>query len=403
MIRTLPSGRMQARYIHPEVPFKDDGTRNYINGPVTFTTKRAADNWLATVQSSIAAGTWKSPEQEKAEQATADAEARRLAFTFGEYAEAFFAMRDWSPNTERPERSRLRTHLLPRWGEVALSSITTPDIKSWAVTLAPGAPGNRKKAYDLFANILNSAVNDDLIPRNPCPVKGLKGIKSAPVKPSKVKQAKREPRALTSEELEKLTAELSETHAVMAMVQGRMGLRIGEVRALVGGSVIEHADGTVWLEVKRSASNDGKSLHVKTPKTPKSVRTLPVPEAMAHGLLEWARVAGKRGILFPAKDDPAKYVPTSTYGQALTRAGKRAGIGHVAPHDLRHTAASILLANGVQEHVVSEILGHTHSSITRRYTHTYAEQFEEAAEVISNLMQRPAGVTSLDDRRAVAN
>lgn len=145
MIRTLPSGRMQARYIHPEVPFKDEGTRNYINGPVTFTTKRAADNWLAKVQASIAAGTWKSPEQEKADQIRADAEAKQMAYTFGEYAETFFATRDYSPNTERPERSRLNTHLLPRWGDVPLSAITTSDVKAWAVTLAPGAPGSRKK------------------------------------------------------------------------------------------------------------------------------------------------------------------------------------------------------------------------------------------------------------------
>lgn len=397
------NGRWRARYVHFTEPYKADGTPNLISAGGTFATKTEANRWLAGVQADHARGAWKSPEQEKAEQIEAEAKAKRMAYTFGEYAKTFFATRDYSPNTERAELSRLNTHLLPQWGNVPLSAITTADVKAWAVTLAPGALGNRQKSYALFSNILNSAVNDELLDRNPCPAKGLKGIKAAPVKPSKVKQSKREPRALTSEQLEVLAAAMPGMQGLMVLVQGRMGLRIGEVLALRGASVTKRPDVKVELHVIESASGEGKDLNVKSPKTPKSLRTLTVPAAMSQALLDQAAKVGERGILFPSSTDPERFTSASSYRKSMSRHGKRLGIGHVVPHDLRHTATSIWISNGIPERVVSEMLGHAHASITRRYTHTYAEQFDQAAEVISNLMGQPSGVTSLDERRAAAN
>jgi integrase len=65
---------------------------------------------------------------------------------------------------------------------------------------------------------------------------------------------------------------------------------------------------------------------------------------------------------------------------------KRAGLRKVRLHDLRHTAASLLLAQGVPARVVMEILGHSQISITlNTYTHvdttltrTAADRMEEA-------------------------
>ena len=223
------------------------------------------------------------------------------------------------------------------------------------------------------------------------------------MKPSEVKQTKREPRALTSEQLEALAAAMPGIQGLMVLVQGRMGLRVGEVRALRGESITKRADGKVELAVTASASNGGKNLHVKTPKTEKGLRRLTVPAAMSKALLDQAAKVGKRGILFLSSVDPKRYMSDSSYAQAMSRHGKRLGIGHVTPHDLRHTATSIWLGNGIPSHVASEMLGHTRSAITVRYTHTYAEQFDQAAEVISNLMGQPSGVASLDERRAAAN
>lgn len=76
-------------------------------------------------------------------------------------------------------------------------------------------------------------------------------------------------------------------------------------------------------------------------------------------------MAGARGV-----GDPT---PRNDYRsfQSLT---KRAGLRRIRVHDLRHTAASLLLAQGVPARVVMEILGHSQISVTLdTYTHVDPE------------------------------
>ncbi|WP_088951185.1 tyrosine-type recombinase/integrase [Micromonospora zamorensis] len=57
-----------------------------------------------------------------------------------------------------------------------------------------------------------------------------------------------------------------------------------------------------------------------------------------------------------------------------------AGLRQVRLHDLRHTAASVLLAQGVPARVVMEILGHSQISVTLNiYAHVAPEVAREAA------------------------
>lgn len=57
-------------------------------------------------------------------------------------------------------------------------------------------------------------------------------------------------------------------------------------------------------------------------------------------------------------------------------------------HDLRHTAASLLVRRGVPIKVVAERLGHADASMTLRvYTHVYEEQRREAALSLEELLQ----------------
>ncbi|WP_218106014.1 tyrosine-type recombinase/integrase [Micromonospora citrea] len=59
---------------------------------------------------------------------------------------------------------------------------------------------------------------------------------------------------------------------------------------------------------------------------------------------------------------------------------RQAGLRQVRLHDLRHTAASVLLAQGVPARVVMEILGHSQISVTLNiYAHVAPEIAREAA------------------------
>ena len=66
---------------------------------------------------------------------------------------------------------------------------------------------------------------------------------------------------------------------------------------------------------------------------------------------------------------------------------ERAGLGHWHPHELRHSAASLMLAQGVALEVVSEILGHASIRMTKDvYGHIMAPQRKAAAEAIGQAL-----------------
>ena len=65
----------------------------------------------------------------------------------------------------------------------------------------------------------------------------------------------------------------------------------------------------------------------------------------------------------------------------------RAGVPRVRFHDLRHTAASLMLNNGIPVLVVSKILGHSKPSITLDiYGHLYNEMQGDAARLMDQLV-----------------
>jgi integrase len=160
-IRKLPSGRFQARYLGP------DGVDR--PAPHTFAAKTDADNWLADRQSEVRAGRWRDPDAG--------------AVNFGDYARRWIEERGLAPTTEELYRRLLRLHLLPTFGAVDLDEITPPAVRTWrAERLGVTGATTVAKAYRLLKTILQTAADDELIPRNPCRIRGA-GKESAPERP----------------------------------------------------------------------------------------------------------------------------------------------------------------------------------------------------------------------------
>jgi site-specific recombinase XerD len=65
---------------------------------------------------------------------------------------------------------------------------------------------------------------------------------------------------------------------------------------------------------------------------------------------------------------------------------KAAGIRDARVHDARHTAATLLLAQGVDQRVVMEILGHSQISMTSKYAHVLPQVMTDAAERIGRAL-----------------
>lgn len=93
------------------------------------------------------------------------------------------------------------------------------------------------------------------------------------------------------------------------------------------------------------------------------------------------------GYLF-TKSNGEPIIPASV-GTWLDRFSKRHGLPHINPHAFRHTAASILISEGVDIVTVSKMLGHANTSMTTDvYSHIIEESKRKATECIADVMLR---------------
>jgi integrase len=85
----------------------------------------------------------------------------------------------------------------------------------------------------------------------------------------------------------------------------------------------------------------------------------------------------------------AKVFPFASFRKSWASALERAGLGRIRVHDLRHTAASIMLNElGVDVLTVKEILGHADLNTTMRYLHKDASNMERAVEAMAGWLDK---------------
>ena len=162
-VRRLASGRWQARYLGP------DGLMRPAD--CTFASKTEAERWLVRVEGEIVNAEWIDPDAGKV--------------PFADYADAWIAERpNLRPKTVQLYRYLLRCHLRPALGEFAVKTIGDAQVRRWRKELldAGVSPVTAAKAYRLLKAILNTAVDDGLIRRNPCRIKGA-GQEKSPERP----------------------------------------------------------------------------------------------------------------------------------------------------------------------------------------------------------------------------
>src|SRR5258707_11141131 len=98
------------------------------------------------------------------------------------------------------------------------------------------------------------------------------------------------------------------------------------------------------------------------------------------------------GLIF-ASETGAPLDPEN-FSRAFGKLCNQAGLGHWHPHELRHSGASLMLAQGTPLHVVSEILGHASITITKDvYGHLVEGDRRDVAAAMSQAPFGPRSAT----------
>jgi integrase len=101
--------------------------------------------------------------------------------------------------------------------------------------------------------------------------------------------------------------------------------------------------------------------------------------------------------IFPS---PVTGRPSKSLHFPWTRIRKRALLGDVRLHDLRHSFASFLVNKGVSLYVVQGLLGHSNARTTQRYAHLAQDTLLEATEIVARVISESSGLPATDRHTA---
>jgi integrase len=283
---------------------------------------------------------------------SARAEAQRLRLAFTTVAEEWLARQTHlRPRTFEGYARALRRHVFPRIGERPLANVDEEAVASLVRDLqAEGLSGSTIVGVLVpLGGVLRYAVRQKLVPYNAV---------SRLERSERPRIVKREKRILTADEIKALLGATTNAYRPVIATAIFTGLRLSELLGLWWGDV--DLDGGV-LHVRRQLARTGSYTEPKTANSARSV--LLTPSLVA--LLREHKVACTRtapdDTVFATESGRPMYYRNVTHGLAL--GVERAGINRepypsLRFHDLRHTYASLLIAQGLNVFFVSRQLGH---------------------------------------------
>jgi integrase len=292
------------------------------------------------------------------------------------------------PSTYQVYHLHIRLHLGPSLGKLEVAKLSAPQVQSFInARLKSGlSPSTVRLSLDILRHALDQAMKWDLVSRN------VAKLVDAP------RMQRREMTALDQAQARCfLDAASGERLEALYSVALSMGLREGEALALRWSDIdFERRQLSICQTLQRMGGKrfgeSGKSkLVFQEPKTDRSRRTLHLPETIVLALrrhrtaqLHERLLAGSRwcdhGLVFPNTIgnplEPRDAV--ADFKRILAKAGLPACIRF---HDLRHSAASLLLAQGVQLRAIMELLGHSSIALTANtYSHILPSVMQDMAE-----------------------
>ncbi len=289
------------------------------------------------------------------------------------------------PNTYTSNHSIVHKHLVPGIGHIKLQKLTAAQLQSfYAKKLKEGSSASHVSMFNaVLHKALAHAKRIKLVGMNVSEDVDLPAAPSREIQPLTPEQARTLLEGVKGHALEALL-----TLAVTT------GMRRGEILGL-RWSDIDFEKGV--LHVQRTLSYIAHYGFVEgQPKTPKSRRDILLPPFVL-GVLEHHRTIQveqrssigslwvDRNLVFC--DKSGGFIVPQTLLDQFSKALKNSGLPHTRFHDLRHSAATLLLSMGVPDKVVQELLGHTTNAQTNKYTHVLPSMQKDAMEKMNDFFQ----------------
>ena len=328
---------------------------------------------------------------------------------FSEFVEVWkrdYGSKELAPTTYKRYCRMLETRILPYFGHFYINKIRPTDImkfydlleKDTQLVRKKGNNGSKTKKplsgktilehHRLLRAMLHRAVYWQLIVSNP----------AERVQPPKAKKPKRrsyddEQTKILLENLEKLTVEDTK-YKVAIILTIFTGVRLGELMGLEWQDV-DFRNGIISINRSSQYLSD-MGVFTKVPKTESSIREIAIPEFIISLLEEYklwyeeqkslyGELWTNSNRLFVQAD--GKPMHPSSISKWFVKYVGTIGLPVINFHGLRHTNASLLVAQNVDIAVVSARLGHAQISTTLDfYVHPLLSHNRKAGYALENLL-----------------
>jgi integrase len=286
--------------------------------------------------------------------------------TLAEVAVAWLdAQTQLRPRTKERYGSNIRLHIVPKQGRLRIGEVNTDDVARVIADMqeAGYAAWTIRGVLTVLGRVLGSATRRGLIPDNP--VRRLE-------RGERPKVERREMRILDRDGISRVLDLCQPKYRALLATAIFTGLRQGEQLALTWADM---DFGAGVLHVRYQLDRGGQRV---APKTPQALREVILMPTLATVLKTHKEKAFGRGFARPSDPVFASEVGTPMNYRNIVKRGLDPALeaAKVAPlrwHDLRHTFASLLVAEGANVVFVARQLGHVS---TKETLDTYAKLFD---------------------------
>ena len=322
--RTLPSGTVTCR---AKVFFE-----HRVIAEKSFQRKTDAKRWDADQLVKLQSGAWIDP--------------TRGRVSFGTLAEEWQNSRQHlAVRSQETTQFLLESYVIPLLGRFPIAVISATDVERvlTAMTVRGLATATRRRVLSVIRLVLDYAVRDRRISVNVA--RSIPLPKGTP---------KREPHWLRAERLGKLADAMPPNCRPVVLFLGLAGCRFSEMCALRVDDVVQTPHG-LGVRIHRAAPQPKKtSGAIFGPTKTHQTRTVPVPPTLETYVRERIENAPSGSYLFPS---PTGAIWTNTNFRVRSRwteTTQSVGLAGTTIHDLRHTAASLLIAAGADVKAVHD-------------------------------------------------